>query len=284
MQPVAVEEERQERKPKRLRWWREVIYILAVYVVYSRVRNGFGSAGGPTGQANGIAYGHAEIIIDWQKWLGLFVEPDLQRWYLDLPGDGFISFWNVFYGGAHFVVTAFALIYLFRRNPARYPLWRNTLAFTTLVALIGFASFSLMPPRLLGEPQDRYGPPDDLVVDDYGFVDTLAEYPAIWSFDEGEFEKISNQYAAMPSLHIGWSMWVVAVLYPMVRRRWLKVLVALHPAATLFCIMVTANHYWLDGVGGALGFCVGFLIARQVTRYFARRHGPLADVVVPVSP
>ena len=88
----------------------------------------------------------------------------------------------------------------------------------------------------------------------------------------------------MPSLHIGWSMWVVGVLYPMVRRRWLKVLVVLHPAATLFCIMVTANHYWLDGVGGAITFTAGFLVARQVTKYFARRHGPVADVVVPASP
>jgi hypothetical protein len=266
---------------RRLRWWREVIYVLAVYLVYSKVRNGFGSAGGPLGHANAIAYGHAKHIIAMEKWLGLFVEPPLQHWYLRLPAHGFVAFWNFFYGSIHFIVTGVALILLYRRQPERYPLWRNTLACTTLLALIGFASFSLMPPRLLAAPFEQYGPPPSAHADDYGFVDTLAKFPAIWSFDKGEFKKISNQYAAMPSLHIGWSLWVVAVLLPMVRRRWAQILICLHPIATLFCIMVTANHYWLDGVGGAVTFGCGFLLARTLTRAFERLHGPVADQIAP---
>jgi len=281
MREVAVQEQDDVRVRRRLRWWREVIYILVVYLVYSRVRNGFGSAGGPTGHANGIAYGHAKAIISMEKAIGLFVEPPLQHWYLRLPAHGFVAFWNFYYGSIHFIVTAFALVWLFRRNPARYPLWRNTLACTTLVALIGFASFSLMPPRLLPADVTEYGPPTAEHANDYGFVDTLAEYPAIWSFDKGEFKKISNQYAAMPSLHIGWSIWVVGVLYPMVRRWWLKVLVVLHPMLTLFCIMVTANHYWLDGVGGAIGFAAGLFLAVRMTRFFERRHSPVADQLAP---
>src|SRR5690606_31148108 len=133
----------------RLRWWREVLYSAAIYLVYSTVRNQFGSNAGSEGEAARIAYEHALDVIRVQEALGLFFERALQEWYLGLPAAGFIGFWNVFYGTAHFVVTAAALIWLFRRDKARYPLWRNTLAFTTVFALVGFATFSLMPPRLL---------------------------------------------------------------------------------------------------------------------------------------
>jgi hypothetical protein len=262
----------------RLRWWREALYIVAVYLVYSTVRNQFGSAGGPSGHSNGIAYGHALDVIAIQQFLHLDFEPALQRWYLDLPANGWIGFWNVFYGTAHFIVTAVALIWLYRANPARYPLWRNTLACTTVAALVGFASFSLMPPRLLNESLDRFGPPpaeraehrDD--EGDYGEMeDTLANYPTFWSFDSGTLKNISNQYAAMPSMHIGWSVWAMLVVLPLVRRRWVKGLVVLHPMATLFCILVTANHYWIDAAGGLVTLGAGFLAGRALTDVWARR-------------
>ena len=140
-------------------------------------------------------------MIDLERNLRLFFEQRLQSWYLDLPGHGFIQFWNVYYGTAHFVVTIGALVWLFFRDPARYPQWRNTLAFTTLIALIGFAAFSLMPPRLLDKPVDKYGPPPAMVTEHFGFVDTLEHYPTFWSFDSGGLKNVSNQYAAMPSLH-----------------------------------------------------------------------------------
>ena len=117
--------------------YREVLYVVALYLVYSTVRNHFGSAGGAPGHANGIAYGHALDVIDFERRLHLFFEQPLQSWYLDLPAHGLIQLWNIFYGTAHFVVTGFALVWLFFRDPARYPRWRNTLAITTLLALVG---------------------------------------------------------------------------------------------------------------------------------------------------
>src|SRR5215207_6255594 len=96
----------------RLPWWREVVYGVAVYFVYSVVRNRFGSAGGDPGPA----FGHAEDIIQVERWLHLYVEPHIQSWYLDLPGRGLIRLWNVYYGIAHFLVTLVALMWLFRRD------------------------------------------------------------------------------------------------------------------------------------------------------------------------
>jgi hypothetical protein len=90
---------------------------------------------------------------------------------------------------------------------------------------------------------------------------------------------VSNQYAAMPSMHIGWSTWCALVLVPLIRRRWLKALVIAYPMFTLFDIMVTANHYWIDGAGGLLCLGVGYLLARAGTRWWEARHAP-----VPASP
>jgi hypothetical protein len=266
----------------RLRWWKEVLYGVAVYAVYSFVRNRFGSAGGDPGPA----FGHAKDIVHIERWLHLFFEPHVQRWYLDLPGKGLIRGWNVYYGIAHFVVTFCVLVFLFRRDKERYPLWRNALALTTCLAVIGFAAYSLMPPRLLDDPGQYggcqiYAPAAAAQAvakhqdhgpgcHKYGFVDTVERYGGWISFGNSGYKDISNQYAAMPSMHIGWSTWCALVLVPMLRKRWKKILAALYPLLTLMCIVVTGNHYWIDGVGGLICLGGGYLIARALTGRFSR--------------
>ena len=105
----------------------------------------------------------------------------------------------------------------------------------TALAIIGFAWFPLMPPRLLDEPcplpaaiaeaigaRISYG--GECIESDlrpeggFGFVDTLAEFGGPWSFDSEAMASISNQYAAMPSLHIGWSTWCAIAVWPLLRR------------------------------------------------------------------
>ncbi|HEY8525354.1 MAG TPA: phosphatase PAP2 family protein [Acidimicrobiales bacterium] len=274
------------RRRSGLRWWREILYIVLIYIAYTLVRNQFGSGAG-TEVDPGPAFNHAKAIIQLERNLGLYFERSLHQWYLDLPGHGLIRFWNVYYGLFHFVVAAGALIWLYVAAPARYRLWRNTLAITTLLALIGFAAFSLMPPRLLDDP-GKYGgcqvyageevletvdEAGDPPCDRYGYVDTVAVYGGWASFGSEEMESVSNQYAAMPSMHIGWSMWCALVMVPLVRRRWLKVLVGAYPVFTLFDIILTANHYWIDGIGGLLCLGTGFLLARWGTAWWEARKG-----------
>ena len=243
---VAVATETSERTST-LRWWREALYILAFYGIYTAVRNTQGSAVVSARHA----FNNARHIIRWEEWLHIYNEEAVQEAFLD--ARGFIQFWNVYYGTAHFVVTAGALIWLFRRQPERYALWRNTLAWTTALALIGFALYPLMPPRLLPAS--------------YGFVDTLKDIGGLWSFDSGAMAKVSNQYAAMPSLHCGWALWVTCVLWPVARTVWARALVILYPLITTFCIVVTANHYYLDAVGGGLVFLAGFGVAWLVVHH-----------------
>ena len=247
--------------PPRLRWWREVLYVLVFYSVYSFIRNkGVDDAG-----ARLDAYRNAKQIIRVEERLGSFHEEAIQDAFL--PWDWFIKFWNIFYGTAHFVVTVVALVYMFRRMSSRYPLWRNTLACTTGLALIGFAFYPLMPPRLLPSS--------------FGFVDTLKEVGGLWSFESGAVAKVSNQYAAMPSLHFAWSTWCALVLVPAFRRPWTRALMTAYPLLTLFAIVVTANHFWLDAAGGAVLLAVGYILGRAVTHALsARGRQPVPEPVV----
>jgi hypothetical protein len=241
----------------RLRWWREVVFVLVFYSVYSLIRNQFGSAA----VSDERALAHAKDLIHLERLLGLFHEETIQQWFLSWRS--FIQFWNLFYGTFHFVVTAFCIIWLFRRFPDRYVRWRTTLAVTTALALIGFAFFPLMPPRLLPHS--------------YGFVDTLQKVGGLWSFDSGAMSKVSNQYAAMPSLHFAWSTWCALVLVPTLRRRWLKVLAISYPFFTLFAIVVTGNHYILDAAGGVLILGIGMVVGQ----WWAERSRAIPDVSNP---
>ena len=255
----------------RLLWWKEVLLIASFYAVYTVIRNRFGSARLSELGVPAHAFNNARRVIRFEKLLGLYHEGAIQHRFV--RHTTFIRFWNVYYGTAHFVVTMVAFLLVFMRAPAVFARWRNTLAFTTAFALVGFSLFPLMPPRLLDDTsrfggaaiarQERVGP--------FGFEDTMKRVGGLWSFDSGTISKISNQYAAMPSLHIAWSTWSMLALWPLVRRRWLRGLLVLYPLATLFCIVVTANHYWLDGVGGLFTLAAGFVVGDRLHAWNQRR-------------
>ena len=235
-----------------LYWWAEIGFVLAFYFVYSTIRNS--NEGGLR-----IARSNALTLIRWQESLGINHERILQEWALNFRP--LIIACNYFYGSLHFVVTAGVMIFLYRKFPDEYPLWRNTLAASTAIALIGFTFWPLMPPRLMPEH--------------FGFVDTLDRYPTFWSFKRGAVNEISNQYAAMPSVHCAWALWCALALVPRLRQGWAKALAALYPVGTVTSIVLTANHYFLDAVGGFAVLGVGYALARIFTR--AGRNDPASE-------
>ncbi len=247
-----------------LHWWAEALLVLAFYVVYTWSRNQFGSASVDPS----VALDNAQRVIDLEKAMGLFQELRIQEWFLDWTP--FLQGWNLFYGTCHFGVTIFTLVWLYRRFPVLYPRWRSSFLCTTGLALVGFSLFPLMPPRLLADCGEFGG-----CLAAYPFVDTLAEVGGLWSFDSGTMQKVSNQYAAMPSLHFAWASWCTLALWPVLRRTWTRILVAAYPVATLFAVIVTGNHYWIDAVGGvavlAAGVLLGRLLADGWHRWSSRR-------------
>ncbi len=234
---------RRLRDGHRIYWWAEIIAILVYYFVYSAIRN---ADAAHTEQA----FNNAMKLIDIERWLHIYHEQLFQEWALHFKP--LIVSMNYFYGSLHFVVTIGAGIYLFVRWSDDYPFWRNTLAIATGLALIGFRFWPLMPPRLLP--------------DAYGYVDTLARYPTFWSFNSGAVAKISNQYAAMPSVHCAWALFCACVFVPRVRSTWAKALAGIYPAATVTVIVLTANHYFLDAVGGFMILGIGYAASRLLTR------------------
>ena len=246
------------RKEAGLRFWVEALLVVGVYFGYSVVRNLFGSAA----VTPEVAADNADRVIDIEKAMGLYIEADIQELFID--ATVFIQFWNLFYGVFHFLVTFGALVWLYLRFPDDYRFWRRAGLIATASAVVGFAAFPLMPPRLLGDC-GKYGAcrPGEL------FVDTVIEIGGIWSFESSGFEMISNQYAAMPSLHIGWALWCALILVPRLRSTSARMLAASYPLLTMFAIVVTANHYWIDGLGGVAVIGFGYGASRLYERVMA---------------
>jgi PAP2 superfamily len=248
-------------------WIAEVVGGLAIYLSYDTLRS---HVAGPTH----IAFQHARQIVSAERFLHIYWERDIQRAFLHV--DWFIAFWNIYYGTIHFVMPVIALVWLYLRFPARYVRWRTTLALMFGLAVLGFWLYPLMPPRVTPAR--------------YGFVDTAAEYynfgPQVRvRFDaHGQptheaAEQFGNLYAAMPSFHVGWSTWVAFALWPVVRRKWAKLLLVLYPVTILFCITVTANHWLLDAAGGWVVLGLGYLGARGIEAALTSRRGRRAALV-----
>lgn len=243
----------------RRRWWREILLIAAFYGMYSAVRDLRGSKPVSLTQA----FHNAQRVIGFERALGVYHEPQLQHAFL---GDrSFIRLLDDWYGSTHFVVTAAVLALLFFVYPHRYRVWRDTLGVATALALLGFAFFPLMPPRLL--PRG------------YGFTDTLRVVGGLWNFDSGPISHLSDQYAAMPSLHFAWALWCGMALAAVSGRAWQQVLAWCYPAVTLLCVLVTANHYFSDTAAGAGIVAIGYVTATAVDRRYRKKHEQAAEPI-----
>ncbi len=200
------------------------------------------------------AFRHAKQVIRAERVLGIYHEETIQEWFLSWRP--FISFWNIFYGSVHFVMPIVVLVWLYVKAPARYLRWRNTMFVMLALGLVGFWLYPLMPPRLLPES--------------YGFIDTRLDY-----FGLGEASRSAsddNLYAAMPSLHLAWATWVTLALWPLVRRPWARALLVAYPTAQLFGTVVTANHFFLDAVGGWVVLGLAWLLASAPSAWRTRRR------------
>jgi hypothetical protein len=256
--PLLPDEETSRRGPltKRIRfgWVIEILAGAAIFFVYDWFRD---RAVGTTA----AAFRNAKQIVSAERFIGLYHERAIQQAFLS--ADWFIAFWNIFYGTVHFVVPVVVLVVLYRAAPQRYVPWRNTMIFMLGFGLLGFWLYPLMPPRLMPAR--------------YGFVDTAAEFfnfgpqVNVQLGPDGQpgaaaVRAYGNLYAAMPSLHIGWSTWCALALWPITRRRSLRVLLVLYPALMLFCIVVTANHWILDAVGAWIVLALAYACALGVER------------------
>lgn len=256
-------------RPPKHAWLREVGIVLGFYYVYQTIR----SLADVSGVKN-RAQGNAQWIVTAEKTIFIYHEQSIQQAFLG--ATWFIKAMNVYYGTLHFIITAGLLVWLYARRHSAYRVMRNLLGATTGLALIGYWTFPLAPPRLYSKCSGRIpalGPEGGLVKPSC-FVDTLDKVGGLWDYQSSAAKAIANAYAAMPSLHFGWSLWCAIVIWTQVGGRRGHVLAVLYPTLTLFAIVITANHFFLDAVGGALILCGGLGIVRWSERRRSARLAP----------
>jgi len=206
----------------RPRPWRELALIAALFLVYKLGR--LAVAGHVA-----LAYRNARLVWGFERRLHLSDETDAQR--LLLHNHVLVQAVNGFYAYVHFPATIAFLLWMYLRRPSYYRQARRTLAALTALALAVHVLFPLAPPRLLTG---------------IGLIDTAAQYgPSVYGSPQSD--TLSNQYAAMPSLHVGWALVIALTLITTTRSRWRWLWLA-HPIATTFVVIATANHYWLDAL------------------------------------
>ncbi|MDT9683598.1 phosphatase PAP2 family protein [Streptomyces sp. TRM76323] len=237
---------RRLRSPRHPRIWVELLLLAVSYGVYSLIRNAV-----PEQKAKALR--NADWIWHAEHRLGLAFEKAVNHAVNSV--DWLIVSMNYYYATLHFIVTIGVLVWLYRRHPGRYAAIRMILFSTTAVALLGYYLYPLAPPRLM-ESED--------------FVDTVLVHQTWGSMASGDLKHMSNQYAAMPSMHIGWSLWCGLAIFALAKAPWARILGLLYPAATLVVIVATANHFWMDAVGGML--CLGFGLGLVYAWYGALPH------------
>lgn len=250
-------------RPVHRGWVRETVLVIAFYYVYQTIRS-LADRG-----VTNRAYSNARHLVDWEKTLRIFHEQAMQEALL--AAHWFIKLMNIVYGTLHFVITAGLLVWLYRCRHVAYSHMRNLLGSTTFLALIGYWAFPLAPPRLYKCNNDIPVPGPDGYAIGKCFVDTLDTVGGLWSYHSPVAQAVANQYAAMPSLHFAWSLWCGVALVRYSAHRWTRVVGIAYPVLTLSAIVITANHYFLDAVGGAATFGAAIALLSWRERRSRRR-------------
>jgi len=201
----------------------EVGFVAVLFLLYRAGRSLV------TGQES-VALQHARAVHALEQWLPLPSE----AWLQSLMPSSLLHAANVYYVSVHFPLMVAFLIWGYTRRPRAEYVWaRNLLIALTGAALVIHIVFPLAPPRMF--PQ-------------WGFVDSMAVYgPNAYAGASGAS---ANQFAAMPSLHIGWALLIAYVVMRTASRK-LAALAIAHAVVTIVVVVVTANHYWLDGIVAA---------------------------------
>jgi hypothetical protein len=225
----------------------ELAFTVALYLAYSRTRR-------YVPRQRTAALHRAREVLHFEKLMHVNFELSLNH-AVDRV-DWLTAGMNYYYASLHFLVTPAVLIWLYACRPAYYRAARTALFTATCLALVGFTFFALAPPRFLASE---------------GFIDTIVQHRTHGSWDSGHVSTVSNQYAAMPSVHIVWSAWCGLTLFFLARWTWLRVLGVCYPLLTFVVIISTANHFLADAVAGAATLTIGFLLQRTL---FGRRAYP----------
>jgi hypothetical protein len=215
-----------------MRGARELAFLVLLWIGYTVVR-------ATAGTDVGAAHGSALRILQLERTLHLDVEQALDHWAMSVRGVAVVaSFW---YASAHLLVTGAVLLWLYLRHPEAYRPLRTALVLATGAALACYLLLPTAPPRLLP-----------------GYADVLEHTADVgwWPGAGGASSVPTNELAAFPSMHAGWSLWVGLALVLVARRPAVRVLGACYALGTAAVVVLTGNHWVLDVVVGWVAVAV----------------------------
>lgn len=208
--------------------------------------------------ANQITRGHTTGGVSRGRWIwhaerviGLPSEKSLQD--LIINHSWVVRTANYYYDTAHLTLMVVFLVWLWLRHRERYPLVRNTIAAFTAMSLL-IQMVAVAPPRLIGGT---------------GMIDTAAAYGQSVYAVIGS--GIADEYAAMPSIHVGWAVLISIAVVACSTSRW-RWFGLLHGLLTVFVVVATANHYWLDAIAACALLAPAWLIAKGIERFRPRKR------------
>jgi hypothetical protein len=236
------------------RWWAEGALILVLYAGYDITRGLFHSR-------LRIADHNAALIFHWEIDAHLDPEHFLNHALHQVPPLAVAA--SYFYVTLHFIVTPAVLVWLYRSHPERYRQARTWLVVATIAALVIFWRLPVTPPRLLPHS---------------GIRDTLADVHR-WGWWSGHtaaphgLGSLVNEFAAMPSLHVGWALWSGWLIAHHARHPAWRVLGAAYPVLTTLVVMSTGNHYFADAIAGAALIVIAGAVTSRWWQTLTPRHG-----------
>lgn len=190
---------------------------------------------------------HAHDLVSFEKTIGIFHERQFQSLILDHQWAVNLVNWIYIYG--HWPVVISTLTWLFIKHREMFPVFRSAMIFSGLVGFAFFFLFPMAPPRL---------------VDGLGLVDTVTLHSD--SYRVLQPPSLTNPFAAMPSLHVGWNLLMGIAIVSMSTNRFWKVFGVLMPLAMYLATILTGNHYFTDGIVGSALALAGLAVAWKLFR------------------
>jgi hypothetical protein len=175
------------------------------------------------------AFANARGVVDVERALGLFHEAGLQSALGGLLDEAL----SVYYLLGFAPLILGMLVWLGISHRPLYRELRTLLLVSIGVAVVVHVTLPVAPPRLLPG---------------LGIADTVG----LDQNHDSLFGIPFNPYAAMPSMHVGWSLLVGLVALKASRSLVSRGFFALHPAVMALAVTATGNHYFLDSLAGVV--------------------------------
>ncbi len=222
---------------------RELALVALAFLLYFIVR-------GQVVDRPELALEHARHVVSIERDLGIFREP---AWQASVLGSWlWVRFFDFAYFWLDFPLIACLGLLMYATRRDQYTFTRDALLFSGAIALLAYNLYPVAPPRLLAET---------------GVIDTLQRYNNL-SYQAQSTQFFVNPYAALPSLHVGWSVLIaIGVLSAFGRRWWVWPLALLHPLVQSASTIYTGNHFFLDGAAGLFVAAAGLALALAMRRW-----------------